>query len=261
MRLATLALLLAAAPAGAADLRELCADRPGLGTPPCVVDAGHVLVEAGLAYGHDRNRDSIDSEQDYGELNVRLGVTRRAEAFVGWTAHTRLRSRDRLSGAVARARGSGDLLFGAKLALTDPDAEGGVAVAVQAFATAPTGKVDIGEDGWTQGLIVPIQFDLGDWEIELSPEVDRLPDSGGGGHHAVYTSVVGFGHKLGPLDAQVELYASRDDDPGNRTTQAIAAFNLALPVGDNLQFDAEADAGLTRATPDIRIAVGVARRF
>ena len=261
MKIIVLAAVMAAAPAGAAELRELCADRPGLGTPPCIVDAGHVLIEAGVAYTYDRNRDTVDSEQDYGELTLRLGVTRRVELLAGWTAHTRLRSRDRATGIVARARGGDDLLFGAKLALTDPDAKGGVAVAVQPFATAPTGSDGIGAGAWTQGIIVPVQFDLGDFEVQLSPEVDRLPDTSGGGHHASYTGVVGVGHKLGPFDAQVELFANRDDDPGARATQVIADVNLALSVGDNLQFDAEVDAGLTRAAPDVRVALGVARRF
>ena len=261
MKPVALALLIAAVPAGAAELRELCPDRPGLNTPPCIVDAGHVLVEAGLSYTHDRNPDSIDSEQDYGELNVRFGVTRRVEVLAGWTAHTRLRSHNRASGAVTRARGGGDLSFGAKLALTDPDAKDGVAVSVQSFATAPTGSDGIGAGAWTQGVIVPVKFDLGSFEIEMSPEIDRLPDTTRGGHHAAYTGVVGVGRKLGPLDAQIELYASRDDDPGARATQAIADVNLALPVGENMQLDAEADVGLNRATPDIRVAVGVARRF
>ena len=218
-----------ALPAHAAELRELCPDRPGLNTPPCIVDAGHLLVEGGTAYSHDRNRDTVDDEQDYGELTLRLGVTRRVEVLAGWTAHVRLRSRDRASGEVTRARGGDDLLFGAKIALTDPDAKDGVHVSVQPFATAPMGKDGIGADGWTQGIIVPVAFDLpGDFKVQLSPEIDRVPDSDARGHHGVYTGVVGLGHKIGPFDAQVELFASRDDDPGARSTQVVADANLAL---------------------------------
>ena len=261
MRLVMLLIMLAAAPGGAAELRELCPDRPGLNTPPCIVDAGHVLVEAGLAYRHERNRDSIDDRQDYGELTVRAGVTRRSEIILGWTAHTRLRSRDRATGDVSRFRGGGDLLLGAKVALTDPDAKDGVAVSVQPFATAPTGSDGIGAGAWTQGVIVPVKFDIGGVEVELSPEVDRVADSLARGHHAVYTAVAGAGHKLGPFDAQVEVYVSRDDDPGARVTQAIADANLALGIGDNLQLDGEVDVGLNRAAPDVRVAIGVARRF
>lgn len=260
MRIAMLALLLAA-PAGASELRELCPDRPGLNTPPCIVDKGHFLVEAGLAYSQDRDANIINSEQDYGELNFRFGLTRRVEAFVGWTAHTRFRIRDRAGAVLSGSQGIGDVLFGTKLALSDPDAKKGIAVSIQPFATAPTGNNGIGAGAWTQGIILPIKFSLGGFEVQLSPELERFRDKLNGGHHAVYTGVVGVGHTFGPFDVQVELYASRDDDSGSRTTQTIADLNLALAVGENMQFDAEVDAGLNRATPDIRVAVGVTRRF
>ena len=35
--------------AHADQLRDLCPDRPGLGTPACTVDKGRVLLEVGLA--------------------------------------------------------------------------------------------------------------------------------------------------------------------------------------------------------------------
>ena len=46
--LLAVAALLAATPALADDqLRELCSERPGLNTPPCIVDKGHLQVEVG----------------------------------------------------------------------------------------------------------------------------------------------------------------------------------------------------------------------
>src|SRR5262249_7615693 len=41
--------LASSAPAAADGLRDLCTDRPGLGTPPCIVDRGHLIVETGIA--------------------------------------------------------------------------------------------------------------------------------------------------------------------------------------------------------------------
>jgi hypothetical protein len=37
------------------ELRDFCADRPGLGMPACTMDTGHVMVELGLA---DRTLDA-----------------------------------------------------------------------------------------------------------------------------------------------------------------------------------------------------------
>src|SRR6185503_1298265 len=41
-------LLLAAGTARAEGLRDFCPDRPGLGTPACTMDPGHIAVELGL---------------------------------------------------------------------------------------------------------------------------------------------------------------------------------------------------------------------
>jgi hypothetical protein len=34
-----------AAPAHAEGLRDFCPDRPGKGTPPCILDKGHIQAE------------------------------------------------------------------------------------------------------------------------------------------------------------------------------------------------------------------------
>lgn len=256
-----LAALLLAAPAGAAELRDLCPARPGLGTPPCIVDKGHVLVETGIDWQREHDDDTVTHGLSAGDLLVRYGLTERTEAFAGWTAYSRERVRDRASGAFARRHGTGDLMFGVKQSLLDPAGDG-TSVAVQVFATAPTGSNGQGEVGWTQGVIVPIQFDLpAEFQLALSPELERLPDSERSGHHVRWTNVVGLSRGFGKVTAGVELLVSRDADPGLAATQAIADINLAWQPSDDLQLDAEVDAGLDRDAPDIRIALGIARRF
>ena len=255
--------LLVAAPAAADDLRDLCPDRPGLDTPPCIVDKGHVLVEAGLgAWQHDKTSDSVTNTFTTGDVLVRLGVTDRLEGFVGWTAYNHERIRDRQTGLVTRDHGSGDVIFGVKQSLLNPDGGDKAAVAVQVFATAPTGSDEFGAGGWTQGVLLPIQLPLpADFTLALTPEVDRVPDTLRPGHHALWTGVGGISHDIGKVTAGVELLVSRDDDPGARVTQVLSDLNLSYAVGKNLQLDAELDAGLNRQTPDVRIAFGVSRRF
>ena len=261
MKFALLAALLAA-PAGAAELRDFCPDRPGLDTPACIVDKGHVVVELGLAaWQREHDAVSVTHEFQAGDVLARVGVTDHLEAFAGWTAYGHDRVRDRITGVVDRSHGTGDLIFGVKQSLLNPGGDG-TAVAVQAFVTAPIGAYGQGAGGWTQGILLPMQFDLpAGFQLALTPEIDRLPDTLRAGHHVQWTAVGGISHPIGKLTVGAELLASRDDDPGDHVTQAVADLNLAWQPSSNLQLDAEVDAGLDRAAPDVRIAVGVARRF
>ena len=262
MKRSLAALLLAASPAAAADLRDLCPDRPGLGTPSCIVDKGHVLVELGLG-SWERSHDDASVTHEFigGDVLARVGVTDGLEAFAGWTAYGHDRVRDRAAGTVARSHGTGDVIFGVKQSLLSPGGDG-TSVAVQVFVTAPTGTNGFGADGSTQGILLPVQFDLGgDFALALSPEVDRLPDTLRDGHHAAWQNVVGLSREFGKVTVAAELLAVRDDDPGARTTQVEADLNLAWQPAKNLQLDAEVDAGLDRAAPDVRVALGVSRRF
>ncbi len=257
-----LAAMLFAAPAGAEELRDFCPDRPGLDTPACIVDKGHVVVELGLAaWQREHDAVSVTHQFEAGDVLARVGVTGHLEAFAGWTAYSHERVRDRLTGAVDRSHGSGDLIFGIKQSLLNPGGDG-TAVAVQVFASAPTGTGGQGSDGWTQGILLPMQFDLpAGFQLALTPEIDRLPDTLGSGHHAQWTAVGGFSHPIGKVTVGAELLASRDYDPGAHATQMLADLNLAWQPGGNLQLDAEVDAGLDRAAPDVRFAFGVSRRF
>lgn len=254
--------LLFAGPAGAAELRDFCPDRPGFDTPACTVDKGHVVLEAGLGdWTRQHDRATVTHMFETGDLLARVGVTDRLEVFGGWTARGQDRERDRATGIVQRQRGTGDISFGAKRSLLDPAGDG-TAVAVLVFATAPTGTGGQGEAGWTQGIIVPVEFALpSGFQLSVSPEVERLPDTLRSGHHARWTGVAGLSHELGKFTAGIELVGIRDSDPGDRSTQAIADVNLTWQPADNLQFDAEVDAGLNHDAPDVRVAFGVARRF
>ncbi|WP_419814236.1 transporter [Glacieibacterium sp.] len=262
MKLLVLAALLLATPALADDLRDLCPDRPGQGTPPCIVDKGHVLIEFGVgAFEHDKQPDSITNSFTGGDVTARLGLTDRLEVLAEWSAYNRVHERDRATGATTTDHGVGDVLLGFKYSLANPDGKG-VSVAVQPFVTAPTAKSAIGAGGWTQGIEVPVSIDLtDDLQLGLTPIIERLPDTLGSGHHAAYSLVTELDRALGPTTIGVELYASRDTDPGAHETQASFDVTLAQTVGKDLQLDGEVDAGLTHDTPDVRVLVGFARRF
>ena len=59
-----------------AELRPFCADRPGKGTPTCILDVGRWQAEVGLVDGA-RQTDSFSRAESwaYGDLFVRYGLT------------------------------------------------------------------------------------------------------------------------------------------------------------------------------------------
>ncbi len=258
-------LALAAALADGPGLRDFCADRPGKDTPTCILDAGHLQVETGLAdVTRQHDASATDRQYGFGDTLIRYGLTERLEVQLALPGHVTDRSRDRATGALSRVAGFGDIGASLRFSLVHPDGSG-TAVAIEPFVTAPTGKAGIGADGWTGGVIAPLAFDLGGgWALVADPEVDIDPNSLKGGAHAAWTGLVGLSHDIARgLSLGGEVWAMRDADPGAKTTQASVDLTLSWMPREhgNLQFDAGANFGLTHETPDNELYVGVAERF
>lgn len=259
MRLALAAILLSlvATMAAAADLRDFCAERPGKATPPCILDAGHLQLETGLADAvFARGRAGHEDLYALGASELRFGLTRRTEVEAGWSPlivdHVR---------SQGRTTGVGDAVFGLRTALTDPDAEG-AAAALQGFVTAPTATHGLGAGGWTGGLRLPLAVPLGpDLDLGATPEADLVRDADGHGAHLALQGAVGLGHTFGALTAGAELWGQMDDDPAHREWQASFDLTGALMLGRDVQLDAGANLGLNHVTPDVEVYAGVARRF
>ena len=83
--LGALLLLGLTSPVSAADVRPLCADRPGKATPPCIVDTGHVQFELGAV---DASLDRGVESYAIANLVARYGLTTTLEADIGWTPLT-----------------------------------------------------------------------------------------------------------------------------------------------------------------------------
>ncbi len=249
--------------AAAADLRDLCPDRPGRLTPACIVDAGHLQVETGAVdFTHDATDSDITDTLTIASTTLRYGVTDHLEAVAQWSPYTSVRDRMR-GGGVTTDRGVGDVLLGLKQSLLHPDGKG-VSIALAPFVTIPTAKSAIGAGSSTQGLIVPVTISLpADFSLGLSPEVDRLPNGGDRGHHASYTMIGGISRAFGAVTPGVELAATQDDDPTGRKTEATADFFAAwIPKSlPSVQFDVATYVGLNRDTPDVEAYIGVSKRF
>lgn len=258
-RILVLSLMAIAAPAQA-ELRDFCASRPGLGTPACTVDPGHVMIETGLAdWTLDNTPDARTDTLIVANTTVRVGVGEATEVQLGWAPYGHVRTRDKATGLVTRDSGIGDVTFGVRQSLSGPDGK----IAIQPYVTLPTGGSAIGAGDWSAGIIVPIGFDLGhDVQLSLSPQVEAAVNASGSGRHLSYGSVAGLSAPLtNALTGTLEIQAIRDEDPSGRTTQLFQSASLAWMLGKNTQLDFGEVAGLNSDSPDVELYFGIARRF
>ena len=262
-RLLAGAVLLAAAAPAVAQQRDYCPERPGLDTPPCVVDKGHVSVETALAdWIRDDQPDARTDTVLVGDTLIRIGVSDRVEARIGWTPFGHVRVRDRASGAVARADRVGDVTLGAKVNLAHPSGDG-LSLAVLPYVSLPVGRRPVGGGDWGAGLLVPVSYNLSDAvSVQATPELDAAVDDDGDGRHLSYSGTAGLA--WGVTDS-VTLTAEgqwlRDRAPDDHTTQMLAALSVGWMARPDLQFDLFGAAGLNHSAPDTELYAGVSRRF
>lgn len=245
----------------AQELREFCPDRPGLGTPACVIDRGRVAAEAGLLdWTLDKQRSARTNTLLAGDLLVRYGITGNLEAQFGWTAfgHVRIRSGD----IVESEDGIGDVTVAFRRNLRNPD-RSGFSAAVMPFVTLPTGGSAIGAGNWGAGLLLPLSGELpAGFGLAFTGSIEAAADADRSGRHLAYGAVAGIDVPVAEeLGITLELAARRDRDPSGAATNLLAAVSAAWSPRDALQFDAGVNIGLSRDTPDLQISVGVARRF
>lgn len=255
--------LLLASHVHAEDARDLCPDRPGLGTPACTVSPGGVVGELGIG---DWTRDSDAASRTdtllAGEALLRIGLTDTLEGQVGWTAFGFVRSRDRQTGAVQKDEDVGDVTLALRQNLHNPDGSG-FSVAVMPYASLPLGGAPIGAGDWGAGLILPVSYELTDGlSIALTPEVDAAVDADGHGRHLGYGSVAGIGLALNDaLSASTEISLYRDEDPAGHSTETLLGLSAAWQPDETTQIDLGVNLGLNRNSPDSQIYCGIAHRF
>ncbi len=258
-----LALVAALAIPAAAQARDYCPARPGLGDTACTMDPGRVSVELGIA-DWEISRDPAErvTTLAFGDLGFRLGLSDSAEVSLGWTAYTRTRTRTRTPPALARQHGAGDVTLGFKRNLARPDG-GGFSLAVAPFASLPVGSPGVGAGDWGAGLVIPISYALGESvAVQWTQTFEAAVDGDGDGRHFASTSVLGLDFSLtDSFGAGVELAASRDEDPAGAENRKLASAYVAWMPSSEWQLDLGGATGLNAASPDLRIYAGVSKRF
>lgn len=260
--------LLAAAPAWAQDKadakeRDYCPERPGLNTPPCIVDKGHVSVETALAdWTLDDQPDQRTDTVLIGDTKLRIGLTDTIEAQIGWTPYGHVRQRDKTTGLVTGDGAVGDVTLGAKINLLNPDGDK-TSVALLPYVSLPVGRSPVGAGDWGAGVLLPLSFALSDtMSLAATPELDAAVDQDGSGRHLAYSATAGLAFKLSKaVTLTGETQILRDDDPAGHTTQALAALSVGWMAAKHLQLDLFGAAGLNRDAPDVELYAGISRRF
>jgi hypothetical protein len=257
-------LLLAALPARAEDLGPICPDRPGKGTSPCTLAAGHAQLELGLLDDSFQHRSSVTTDTDnVGSLLAKRGVNDRLDVEAGMALVQFQRVHD-ASGTVT-ASGVGDLFLHAKynpLAGGPGNESSPFALVLDPFLKLPTAGGGLGNGAVEGGLVLPMSYDLGKgWSLAMTPEADVLLNASGSGHHANLVDVVGLGRSFGPLSLGVEIWSSQNLDPAGTVSQYSFDLDAAFLVGNDTQLDCGLNLGLNRATPDLELYFGISRRF
>ena len=248
---------LAGASSASAEEKPICADRPNKAVSPCTVDAGRWQVEVDVAdFTHDRSAGVTTESGIWGAPNIKYGVSSKLDLELNIATF----QTQRTSGS-PMVSGFGDVTARAKYALVTGD----TAVTLMPVLKIPTASKAIGNGAVEGGLVVPVGFSLpGGASVALNPEIDAFHDGVGNGTHAAYAISGVIGRSLTPeIIGAVELWAAHNDDPAGKLNQASFDLGLAwIPMKDqNLQFDAGANLGLTRDTPNLNVYVGVSRRF
>lgn len=242
--------------------RDLCADRPGLGTPACTVMPGQVIVEAGIAdWTLDRQSGSRTDAVQVAQLLMRAGLADHLEVQIGWNGYGHIRTRDAL-GNVTAANGAGDIRLALKRNLINPDGSG-TSLAIMPYVSLPVGKPSIGAGDWGAGMILPVSVSLAHGiGLALTPEIDAAVNQSGGGRHLAFGSVAGVSLSLiSNISLTTELSWFRDNDPTGKSNRFLSGMSLAWQPNKALQLDIGANVGLGGSAPDQELYFGIARRF
>lgn len=258
--LAATALLAAGAAKAETVGRDLCADRPGLGTPACTVDRGTAVFELGIAdWTRTSSPGTRADELLAGDVLLRVGLSHHLELQLGWTAFGTIRVRE--AGQQTGAESTGDLLLALRQNFYNPDGTG-FSAAIMPYATLPTGGQAIGAGDWGAGLLLPLSADLGGISLAATPRIDAVVNESGRGRHLGYGTVTGIDVPLAEsLSFTAELSLYRDRDPDRHSTETLFGLSLGWQPGADHQWDIGASFGLNRESPDLQLGFGYVRRF
>jgi len=247
-------------------LREMTTDRPDKTESPFTLDAGHFQIEMDLVT-HSRDHDTsqgVDTQLQrwaIAPVNLKVGLLNSVDLQVVIDTYEHVRVEDRLTGAVDRRAGFGDVTTRLKWNLFGNDG-GPVALGVMPFVKFPTSQDQLGNNSVEGGLIVPVAFQLpAGFDLGLMTEFDFLRDDVGRGHHVDFINTATISHDLvGKLGAYLEFFSLVSGD-SSEEWQASVDIGLTYAITADGQLDAGVNLGVTDSADDVNPFVGISWRF
>lgn len=247
-------------------LREMTTDRPDKTESPFTLDAGHFQIEMDLVT-HSRDHDTSQGADTQlqrwaiAPVNLKVGLLNSVDLQVVIDTYEHVRVEDRLTGAVDRRAGFGDVTTRLKWNLFGNDG-GSVALGVMPFVKFPTSQDQLGNNSVEGGLIVPVAFQLpAGFDLCLMTEFDFLRDDVGRGHHVDFINTATISHDLvGKLGAYLEFFSLVSSDSSN-DWQGSVDIGLTYAITADGQLDAGVNLGVTDSADDVNPFLGISWRF
>ncbi|MSU46884.1 MAG: transporter [Lacunisphaera sp.] len=252
-------------PVPSGHLRELSTDRPDQTESPFTVDAGHWQIELdAVNYTFDHDTAGGADIRTWGwslaPLNLKVGLTNRADLQLMLDPYVGFRMEDRVTGATVHGLGFGDLTTRLKINFWGNDG-GKTALAILPFVKWPLPASSVRNGKTEGGIILPFAMELpAGWSMGAMTEVDFVNDGAGGPDTEWFNSIT-FGRNLtSRLGGYVEFVAVTGNAPGFKWQgQLDLGFTHAL--ADATQLDFGCNFGVTRSAPDYQLFTGVSRGF
>jgi hypothetical protein len=240
-------------------MRELSTDRPDTTESPYSVDAGHYQVEIeALSFGRSQN-SGVTTKTVSSSVNAKVGLTNRSDLQVVLEIY---RSVDESgNGADFDESGIGDLDIRYKFNFWGNDG-GPTAAGVMPFITLPTHSDNLDSERDIEGgIILPFATEIeGGWGLGVMLEMDIVRNTADDGYTVSWLQSVTAAHNIvGDLGGFLEFVNIASDDD-NAPSEAYFDTGVTYGFGDDIQFDAGTNIGLTKASEDVRFFLGVSVR-
>ncbi len=247
------------------EMRPFSTDRPGKTHSAQTVDAGHFQYEGDIwNYTWDHWSPTNTSVRAYTLVNpnLKLGITNWAELDAFLPLYNVLEFKNQRGPGVAHAFGFGDVLLGGKVNFFGNDS-GDQSFGAIAFVKVPTAGAGLGNNLVEYTLNLPFTTALPDrFSLTLEPALGLLRNAYKQGLQGDRQFLINMNRPvIGDnviVALELALDFSADHNIGPRHTIDPSVQWLVTP---NVQLDAGAYIGISKAAPDWNPYVGISFRY
>lgn len=247
-------------------MRTFDPERPCKIFNPFTVDAGHFQIESDIFdYTHINFGGAGTQIFETADPVIKLGLTNSIDFELVFNGYLNSATHsNQTSMLIANGHGFGDTIIKTKINLVGDDG-GTFAMALVPFVKVPSAAPGLGNGVVEGGVALPMQINLPqDFVLGLQIEYDALKNANDSLHYANLVNIVSLSHAISfiskDLTASIEFFSDVGTDP---FTPAVYTFDVGLAylIAPNVQLDAGANFGLTKASPDLNLYTGISARF